>query len=65
MGLCGCVVPHARHGPDQRLVDVLNRLDEVRLAQDEVGVIGLLNLHGDELHVAPLMPASLTPVSGP
>jgi hypothetical protein len=46
-------------------VNVLHGLDEVRLAQDEVGVVGLLDLHGDDLHVAPPIPASLTPVSGP
>jgi hypothetical protein len=55
----------ARHGGDQRLVDVLDRLDEVRLAQDEVGVVGLLDLHGLELHVAPLIPGSLTLASWP
>jgi len=30
-------------------VDVLDRLDEVRLAEDEVGVVGLLDLDGLEL----------------
>lgn len=39
-----------RHGGDQRLVDVLDRLDKVRLAEDEVGVVGLLDLDRDELH---------------
>jgi hypothetical protein len=36
---------------DQRLVVVLDRLDEVRLAEDEVGIVGLLDLYHLELHV--------------
>ena len=39
--------------PTSALVHVLDRLDEMRLAEDEVRVVGLLDLYGDELHVAP------------
>jgi hypothetical protein len=37
-------------------VDVLDRLDEVRPAQDEVGIVGFLDLHGDEIHSSILDP---------
>jgi len=35
-----------RPGTDERLVDVVDGLDEVRLAEDHVRVLGLLDLDG-------------------
>jgi hypothetical protein len=32
-------------------VNVLHRFDEVRLAQNEIGRFGLVDPHGDELHI--------------
>jgi hypothetical protein len=46
-------------------VDVLDRLDEMRLAKDKVAVVGLVDLHRLELHVALHFLASLTLASGP
>jgi hypothetical protein len=40
----------ARHGGNQCLMNILHRLDEVRLAQNEVGIIGLFDLHDEKLH---------------
>ncbi|MCY1181424.1 hypothetical protein D9M73_219250 [compost metagenome] len=40
----------AGHRAHQRLVDVFHRLDEMRLAENEVGVVRLGDLHGDEQH---------------
>ena len=34
----------------KRLMNVLDRLDEMRLPQDEFRVVGLFDLDGDELH---------------
>src|SRR5215472_893113 len=50
----------ARYCTDQRLVDVLDRLEEVRLTQDEVRVVGLLDLDRGELHVDPPIAGALT-----
>ncbi|MOA22911.1 hypothetical protein D3C78_1435060 [compost metagenome] len=38
----------AGDGTHQGFVDVLDRLDEVRLAEDEVGVFRLIDLDGSE-----------------
>ena len=38
------------HRADQRFVNVLDRLDEMRLAENEVGGVRLVDLHDDELH---------------
>ncbi|KEH15128.1 cystathionine beta-synthase, partial [Medicago truncatula] len=40
---------NARHGADQRLVDVLDGLDEMRLAEDEVHGLGFVDGDGFEL----------------
>jgi hypothetical protein len=48
----GQAKPDARRGGDKRLVDVLNRFDETRLDQHEVDVVGIVDLHRNELHGA-------------
>src|SRR3970282_2093040 len=39
-----------RRAARKRLVDVLDRLDEVGLPEDEVDVVGLLDRNGEQLH---------------
>ena len=47
----GQAEPDTGHGGDQSLMDVLDRLDEVRLAEDEVRSLRLVDLYGNELHI--------------
>jgi hypothetical protein len=47
----------AGYGSDQDFVDVLDRLDEVRLAQDEVRVVRLVDLDCVELHGRSFLPS--------
>ncbi|MNP41067.1 hypothetical protein D3C76_1347480 [compost metagenome] len=44
-----------RHGIDQCFVDILDRLDEVRLTQDEVRIFRLFDFQRDELHFKRLL----------
>jgi hypothetical protein len=45
-------------------VNVLNRLDEVCLAQNEVGRFGLVDPHSDELHIDHLVLARSPALGG-
>jgi hypothetical protein len=60
----------AGHGVDQRFMDILNRLDEMRLAEDEVNGFRLLDLncgefdfHSNRMFAPPQGPVKPAPTS--
>jgi hypothetical protein len=55
--------PHVRGDRDDGFVEVLDRLDEVGLAEDEVHVLGLID--GDDFDVHGILLSSFGPIIEP